>query len=86
MPGHGLTGPLHNLSMSGSGLPRGPGIVKLDSGMRIPATTSFFDRGRALPLLRILNLPKVPLLEARAALPMPRKWMAKYCWESSSAT
>ncbi len=67
VPGHGLTGPLHNLSMSGLAF-RVDRIVKLDNGLRIPPTTAFFDRGRALPLLRILNLPKVPLLEARGSI------------------
>lgn len=67
VPGHGMTGPLHNLSMSGLAF-RVDRIVKLDNGLRIPATTAFFDRGRALPLVRIVNLPKVPLLEARGCV------------------
>lgn len=67
VPGHGLTGPLSNLSLGGLCL-RVDRIVRLDSGLRIPPSTAFFERGRALPLLRILNLPKVPLLEARGSI------------------
>lgn len=67
LPGHGLSGPLHNLSMGGLAF-RVDRIVRLDNGLRIPATTAFFDRGRALPLLRVLNLPKVPLVEARGSI------------------
>jgi hypothetical protein len=67
VPGHGLGGPLVNLSMGGLAF-RVDRIVKLDSGMRIPASKAFFENWKSLPLLRIRNLPRFPLLEARGSI------------------
>ena len=67
IPGHGMTGPLVNVSMGGLAF-RVDRIVKLDDGLRIPVSTAFFDQGKALSLLRIRNLPRAPLLEGRGTI------------------
>lgn len=67
VPGHGLAGPLVNLSMGGLAF-RVDRIVKLDSGMRIPVAKAFFDHGKTLPLLRIRNLPRFPRVDARGSI------------------
>lgn len=67
VPGYGMTGPLVNLSMGGMAF-RVDRIVKLDDGLRIPTTKAFFDRGKVLSRIKIRNLPKVPLLDARGSV------------------
>ena len=67
IPGHGMTGPLVNLSLGGLAF-RVDRIMKLDDGLRIPVSTAFFDQGKALSLLRIRNLPRAPLLEGRGTI------------------
>jgi len=64
IPGLGVAGPLVNISMGGVAM-RVDRVLKLDDGMRVPASTGLFDRGKGFPLIRIQDLPRLPLLEWR---------------------
>ncbi|MBP1771716.1 MAG: hypothetical protein H6P99_879 [Holophagaceae bacterium] len=67
VPGHGLAGPLVNLSLGGLAF-RVDRVVRLDDHMRITPGLGFFDKGKELPMLKIRDLPKLPLFEARGTL------------------
>ncbi|MBI4911949.1 MAG: PilZ domain-containing protein [Acidobacteria bacterium] len=67
VPGHGVAGPLVNLSEGGL-LLRVDRILRLGDGLRIPPSTSFFERGKALPLVRVRNLPRCPILQVRGVV------------------
>jgi hypothetical protein len=67
VPGHGLAGPLVNLSIGGLAF-RVDRVVRLDDHMRITPGLGFFDKGKELPMLKIRDLPKLPLFEARGTL------------------
>lgn len=67
VPGHGLAGPLVNLSIGGLAF-RVDRVVRLDDHMRITPGLGFFDKGKDLPMLKIRDLPKLPLFEARGTL------------------
>ena len=62
LPGLGVAGPLVNLGLGGLAL-RVDRLLKLDDGMRIPPSTSRFERGMFFPRLRLQDLPRLPLLE-----------------------
>ena len=62
LPGLGVAGPLVNIGLGGLSL-RVDRALKLDDGMRIPPSTSTFERGMFFPRLRIQDLPRLPLLE-----------------------
>jgi len=62
LPGLGVAGPLVNISLGGLAL-RVDRALKLDDGMRIPPSTSRFERGMFFPRIRIQDLPRLPLLE-----------------------
>ncbi len=64
MPGHGITGPLLNLSMGGLVF-RVDRMLRLDDGMLIRPASYMFERGKSLPLMRLRGLPKGEVLEAR---------------------
>ena len=57
-----MAGPLANISQGGLAL-RVDRALKLDDGIRIPASTVIFERGRSFPRIRIQDLPRLPLLE-----------------------
>lgn len=67
LPGHGLAGPLFNLSVGGLAF-RVDRILRLDDHLGIPPTVGFFERGKELPILKIRDLPKLPLFEARGII------------------
>ncbi|HLP30414.1 MAG TPA: PilZ domain-containing protein [Geothrix sp.] len=67
VPGHGLAGPLVNLSLGGLAF-RVDRVVRLDDHLRITPGLGFFDKGKELPMLKIRDLPKLPLFEARGTL------------------
>ncbi len=67
IPGLGVAGPLVNISMGGLAM-RVDRVLKLDDGMRVPASTGLFDRGKGFPRVRVQDLPRLPLLEWRGAV------------------
>ncbi len=67
IPGLGVAGPLVNISMGGMAM-RVDRVLKLDDGMRVPASTGLFDRGKGFPRVRIQDLPRLPLLEWRGTV------------------
>ena len=67
IPGHGLAGPLFNLSLGGLAF-RVDRILRLDDHLGIQPTVGFFERGKELPILKIRDLPKLPLFEARGII------------------
>ena len=67
LPQHGLAGPLVNLSEEGLAF-RVDRVMRLDDNIRVTPPPGFFERGRALPTLKIRDLPKLPVLEARGHL------------------
>lgn len=67
LPGHGLAGPLVNLSLGGLAF-RVDRVMRLDDHMRISPGLGFFDKGKVLTVLKIRDLPKLPLFEARGTL------------------
>ena len=67
VPGFGLAGPLVNLSLGGLAF-RVDRVMRLDDHMRITPGLGFFDKGKELPVLKIRDLPKLPLFEARGTL------------------
>lgn len=67
LPGHGLAGPLVNLSLGGLAF-RVDRVMRLDDHMRINPGVGFFDKGKELPMLKIRDLPKHPLFEARGMI------------------
>lgn len=67
IPGMGVAGPLVNISMGGVAM-RVDRVLKLDDGMRVPASTGLFDRGKGFPRVRIQDLPRLPLLEWRGTV------------------
>lgn len=64
VPGFGLAGPLVNLSLGGLAF-RVDRVVRLDDHMRLTPGLGFFEKGKTLPMLKIRDLPKLPLFEAR---------------------
>jgi hypothetical protein len=67
LPGHGLAGPLVNLSLGGLAF-RVDRILRLDDHLCVPPSSGFFERGKELPLLKIRDLPKLPLFETRGII------------------
>ena len=67
IPGHGLSGPLVNLSLGGLAF-RVDRVMRLDDHMRVTPGLGFFERGKAFPMLKIRDLPKLPIFEARGVL------------------
>lgn len=66
-PGLGVTGALANISMGGLAL-RVDRVLKLDDGLRLPPSTALFERGRTFPRIRVLDMPKLPILEVSGAV------------------
>lgn len=64
VPGLGVAGPLVNISLGGLAL-RVDRVIRLDTGVRIPPSTALFDRGKGFPRIRVQDLPRIHLLEAR---------------------
>ncbi|WP_306601602.1 PilZ domain-containing protein [Geothrix sp. 21YS21S-2] len=64
VPGLGVAGPLVNIGLGGLAL-RVDRIIRLDTGVRIPPSTAIFDRGKGFPRIRVQDLPRIHLLEAR---------------------
>ena len=67
LPGHGLAGPLVNLSLGGLAF-RVDRVMRLDDHMRIMPGLGFFDKGKVLPMLKIRDLPRLPMFEARGVV------------------
>jgi hypothetical protein len=67
VPGHGLSGPLVNLSLGGLAF-RVDRVMRLDDHLRVTPGPGFFERGKAFPMLKIRDLPKLPAFEARGIL------------------
>lgn len=67
LPGFGLAGPLVNLSLGGLAF-RVDRVVRLDDHMRLTPGLGFFEKGKTLPMLKIRDLPKLPLFEARGMI------------------
>ncbi|BDU68619.1 hypothetical protein GETHOR_07200 [Geothrix oryzae] len=64
LPGFGFAGPLVNLSLGGLAF-RVDRVMRLDDHMRVTPGVGFFEKGKELPMLKIRDLPKHPLFEAR---------------------
>ncbi len=67
VPGHGLSGPLVNLSLGGLAF-RLDRVMRLDDHLRVTPEPGFFERGKAFPMLKVRDLPKLPVFEARGIL------------------
>lgn len=67
VPGHGISGPLVNLSEGGLAF-RVDRVMRLDDHMRVTPGLGFFERGKSLSMLKIRDLPNLPLFEARGVL------------------
>ncbi|GLH73921.1 hypothetical protein GETHLI_24230 [Geothrix limicola] len=67
IPGHGLSGPLVNLSLGGLAF-RVDRVMRLDDHMRVTPGLGFFERGKSFPLLKIRDLPNLPVFDARGVL------------------
>ena len=72
---HGMAGPLVNLSLGGLAF-RVDRIMRLEDHLRVTPGLGFFDKGKDLPMLKIRDLPKHPLFEARG--------MVANAWERGS--
>jgi hypothetical protein len=66
-PGHGLSGPLVNLSLGGLAF-RVDRVMRLDDHMRVTPGLGFFERGKSFPMLKIRDLPNLPAFDARGVL------------------
>ena len=67
IPGHGLTGPLVNLSLGGLAF-RVDRMLRLEDGMPIRPGGHLFDNGKILSLVRIKGFPKGEVMEARGVV------------------
>lgn len=67
LPGFGLAGPLVNLSLGGLAF-RVDRVVRLDDHLRVTPGLGFYDRGKELPMIKLRDLPKHPLVEARGTI------------------
>ena len=67
VPGHGLSGPLVNLSLGGLAF-RVDRVMRLDDHMRVTPGLGFFERGKSFPMLKLRDLPNLPIFEARGLL------------------
>ena len=67
VPGHGIAGPLVNLSIGGIAF-RVDRIMRLGDHMRITPGLGFFDKGKELPSIKLRDLPKLPLFEVRGTV------------------
>lgn len=67
LPGFGLAGPLVNLSLGGLAF-RVDRVVRLDDHLRVTPGLGFFDKGKELPMIKLRDLPKHPLIEARGMI------------------
>lgn len=67
IPGYGLSGPLVNLSMGGLAF-RVDRVMRLDDHLRVTPGMGFLERGKAFPMLKIRDLPNLPVLEARGII------------------
>ncbi len=64
IPGYGFAGTLVNLCLGGLAF-RVDRAMRLDDHLRVSAGLGFFERGKALPALKIRDLPRLPVFEAR---------------------
>ncbi len=67
VPSYGLSGPLVNLSLGGLAF-RVDRVMRLDDHLRVTPGPGFFERGKAFPMLKIRDLPKLPVFAARGIL------------------
>jgi hypothetical protein len=72
IPGHGLSGPLVNLSEGGLAF-RVDRVMRLDDHMRVTPGMGFFERGKAFPMLKVRDLPNLLVFDGRGIL--------AYAWE-----
>jgi hypothetical protein len=67
VPGYGLSGPLVNLSQDGLAF-RVDRVMRLDDHLRVTPGLGFFDRGKSFPMVKLRDLPNVPVFDARGIL------------------
>ncbi len=67
IPGHGISGPLVNLSLGGLAF-RVDRVLRLDDHLRVTPGLGFFERGKSFPLIKVRDLPNLPLFETRGVL------------------
>ena len=67
IPGHGISGPLVNLSLGGLAF-RVDRVMRLDDHMRVTPGLGFFERGKSFPMIKIRDLPNLPVFDARGVL------------------
>ncbi len=67
VPGHGLSGPLVNLSLGGLAF-RVDRVLRLDDHLRVTPGLGFFERGKPLPMIKVRDLPNLPVLDVRGTL------------------
>ncbi len=67
IPGHGVSGPLVNLCQGGLAF-RVDRVMRLDDHMRVTPGLGFFDRGKSFPMLKIRDLPNLPVFDARGVV------------------
>ena len=67
VPGHGISGPLVNLCQGGLAF-RVDRVMRLNDHLRITPGLGFFDRGKSFPMVKIRDLPNLPVFSARGVL------------------
>lgn len=67
IPGHGFSGPLVNLSLGGLAF-RVDRVMRLDDHMRVTPGLGFFERGKSFLMLKIRDLPNLPVFDVRGVL------------------
>jgi len=67
VPGHGVSGPLVNLSQGGLAF-RVDRVMRLDDHLRVTPGLGFFERGKSFPMLKIRDLPNLPVFDARGVV------------------
>jgi hypothetical protein len=67
IPGHGISGPLVNLSLGGLAF-RVDRVMRLSDQLRVTPGLGFFDRGKSMPMIKVRDLPNLPAFQARGIL------------------
>jgi hypothetical protein len=67
VPGHVISGPLMNLGAGGLAF-RVDRVMRFEDHMRVTAGLGFFERGKVFPMIRIRDLPNLPMFDVRGVL------------------
>jgi hypothetical protein len=67
VPGHVISGPLMNLGSGGLAF-RVDRVMRFEDHMRVTAGLGFFDRGKVFPMIRVRDLPNLPVFDARGVV------------------